>query len=106
MSRFIAEEEEIQRLRVDNLTLKLKKNNRVILDNVFADFKVGQVTALIGKSGAGKSTFLNFLSGRFNNSSMDVVSEDINVLVGRNSSFLYREQVSEAQKNRDVQVED
>jgi ABC-type multidrug transport system ATPase subunit len=71
------------------LTLRLKKNKRVILNNIFADFKVGQVTALIGKSGAGKSTFLNFLSGRFNNSSMEVVTEDINVLVGHNSSFLF-----------------
>lgn len=46
------------------------------------------MTALIGKSGAGKSTFLNYLSGRFNSSSIETVTEDINVLVGRNSSFL------------------
>lgn len=88
-SRYVPEEEKLQSIRVFNLTLQLKKNKRVILDNIFADFKVGQVTALIGKSGAGKSTFLNFLSGRFNSSNMEVVQENINVFVGRKSSFVF-----------------
>ena len=77
-------------MRVNDLTLRLKKDKRPILDHVFADFRVGQVTALIGKSGAGKSTFLNYLSGRFHSSSIETVNEEIDVLVGKNSSFIQK----------------
>lgn len=49
-----------------NLTyqVKIKSENRVILNSVDGWVKPGQVTALMGASGAGKTTLLNALSER------------------------------------------
>lgn len=44
--------------------VKIKSENRVILNNICGWVKPGQVTALIGASGAGKTTLLNALSDR------------------------------------------
>lgn len=44
--------------------VKIKSENRVILDGIDGWVKPGQVTALMGASGAGKTTLLNALSER------------------------------------------
>lgn len=44
--------------------VKIKSEDRVILNNVCGWVKPGQVTALMGASGAGKTTLLNALSDR------------------------------------------
>ena len=44
--------------------VKIKKENRVILNSIDGWVKPGQVTALMGASGAGKTTLLNALSER------------------------------------------
>jgi putative ABC transport system ATP-binding protein len=36
---------------------------RVVLQNAHADFQRGEITAILGKSGTGKSTLLNLISG-------------------------------------------
>lgn len=39
------------------------RQNRLVLDNVQADFAEGEFVALLGRSGSGKSTLLNLMSG-------------------------------------------
>lgn len=48
-------------LTVEN---RLKKSNKLILDNVNADFIPGELNAIMGPSGSGKTSLLNLLSGR------------------------------------------
>lgn len=50
------------RLQWNNLTYTLKKNNKKILKNVFGEARPGEITALIGQSGAGKTSLLNILA--------------------------------------------
>ena len=45
-------------------TVKIKSEERVILNNIDGWVKPGEVTALMGASGAGKTTLLNALSER------------------------------------------
>lgn len=47
-----------------NITLKLRTNDKVLVDGVSGVAQPGQVLAIMGPSGAGKTTFLNALSGR------------------------------------------
>lgn len=47
-----------------NITLKLKGNGKVLVDNVSGKVDQGKCLALMGPSGAGKTTLLNSLAGR------------------------------------------
>jgi ABC-type multidrug transport system ATPase subunit len=45
-----------------NLSITTKNDERVILDNLTGEAKSGESLAIMGSSGAGKTTFLNYLS--------------------------------------------
>lgn len=45
------------------MSLRLKSNNNLILDNLCGELKHGSITALMGPSGAGKTTLLSLLRG-------------------------------------------
>jgi ABC-type multidrug transport system fused ATPase/permease subunit len=47
-----------------DLTLTLKSRNKHILRNVTGKIKPGRITAVMGPSGAGKTTFLSALAGK------------------------------------------
>ena len=51
-------------IEVDNLGLTLNSNGAVVLAGVSGRLNAGSVTAIMGPSGAGKTTFLNTLSAR------------------------------------------
>ena len=51
-------------IEVRNLGLQLNSNGQAVLKGVNGTLQSGSVTALMGPSGAGKTTFLNTLSGR------------------------------------------
>ena len=53
-------------LQFVKLGLRLNANNRVVLAGVDGRLDAGSVTAIMGPSGAGKTTFMNALSGRAN----------------------------------------
>ncbi|KAL6453292.1 CDR4 ABC transporter CDR4 [Candida maltosa Xu316] len=71
-----------------NLTyqVKIKSEDRVILDHIDGWVKPGQVTALMGASGAGKTTLLNALSDRLTSGT---VTDGVRLVNGRplDSSF-------------------
>lgn len=50
-------------LSVKNLSVCLKSNNRLILNNVSFDLNEGDVMALDGKNGSGKSTLMKIIFG-------------------------------------------
>ena len=52
-------------LRLENLTKGFRegKAERLVLENVDAQFYEGEITAITGQSGSGKSTLLNLISG-------------------------------------------
>ncbi|OBA21751.1 P-loop containing nucleoside triphosphate hydrolase protein [Metschnikowia bicuspidata var. bicuspidata NRRL YB-4993] len=66
-------------IQTKNITLSVKvkssqkmlaaKTPRVLLDNVTADFRSNSVNVIMGPSGGGKTTFLNFMASRLGNSS-------------------------------------
>ncbi|KAM9912391.1 hypothetical protein OXX69_002599 [Metschnikowia pulcherrima] len=66
-------------IQAKNVTLSVKvkssqkmfasKTSRILLDDVTADFRSNSVNVIMGPSGGGKTTFLNFLASRLGNSS-------------------------------------
>ena len=48
----------------DNVGVKLKSNGKCILEGVSGEFQPKRVAAIMGPSGAGKTTFMNALCGR------------------------------------------
>ncbi|EGW31387.1 drug resistance protein 2 [Spathaspora passalidarum NRRL Y-27907] len=66
--------------------IKIKDENRTILDHVDGWVKPGQITALMGASGAGKTTLLNCLSERL---SIGVITNGLRMVNGHSldSSF-------------------
>lgn len=53
----------------ESRSLLAKRVNRVLLDNVTANFKPNAVNVIMGPSGGGKTTFLNFLADRLSKTS-------------------------------------
>lgn len=51
-------------LRISNLTVKLKCDNSVILNNINLELKSGDVLAIDGLNGSGKSTLLRIIFGQ------------------------------------------
>ena len=74
-------------IKVEHLTKKFKE--KVIFEDINCTLETGKTYAIVGKSGAGKTTFLNVLSGLEQPSSGKVVISDLTVN-GKNRKKLYR----------------
>ncbi|KAL3907555.1 MAG: hypothetical protein SGILL_008825 [Bacillariaceae sp.] len=88
-----------------NMTLKAKSNrngtmgeDRKLLSNVFGEVPAGQTTAIMGPSGAGKTSLLNILAGRAASRGLLEIKSDIrlnnysvdttNIAVRKNIAFV------------------
>ncbi len=65
-------------LEIKDLTKKY--NSRIILDNINFTFKDNKIYGIIGKNGAGKTTFLNILDQNIKNDGGDVLLDKNKIL--------------------------
>lgn len=65
-------------LKLEDITTKFGK--RVILDKVSLNFERGSITAITGKSGAGKTTLISIISGLMKPDGGKVLFNDKNIL--------------------------
>ncbi|KAF7531126.1 hypothetical protein G7054_g9181 [Neopestalotiopsis clavispora] len=63
--------------RYNNLSFQPKRSSKMILQNVTGSIDRGSVTAVMGGSGAGKSTFVNVLMGKTNHTGGSVAINGI-----------------------------
>jgi len=54
-------------------SLSYKENNTSILDNINASFQDGEITAIIGEAGSGKTSLLKAIAGRVKNNSGEIL---------------------------------
>jgi ABC-type multidrug transport system ATPase subunit/ABC-type multidrug transport system permease subunit len=82
-------------LQWSNLTISTKNNDRLILDNISGQTRSGESLAIMGSSGAGKTTFLNYLSKRFSSSTgLKKVSGEIKFIHNNIDQTLSLQQLS------------
>lgn len=75
-------------IKIRNLTKKIKE--KTIFEDVSCTLETGKSYAIVGKSGAGKTTFLNILSGLEKATSGKVEFNDLNIN-SKNRKKLYRD---------------
>ncbi|MGP1489475.1 MAG: ABC transporter ATP-binding protein [Treponema sp.] len=67
------------KITIEHLTWQYKKDGKIILDDISFEINRGDSIALIGKSGAGKSTFADILLGVLSPSQGKVMVDNIDV---------------------------
>ncbi|TPR54683.1 phosphonate ABC transporter ATP-binding protein [Metamycoplasma neophronis] len=68
------------KIEFKNYTASYKKNNDIVLDNLNLTIAKGEMVAIIGKSGAGKSTIFNALLNQLNIVAGELIFNDKSVL--------------------------
>jgi ATP-binding cassette subfamily B protein len=63
-------------IQIQNLFFKYENN--IIFENINLDIAIGTKVAIVGKSGAGKSTFLNILAGIIENYEGAILFDNVN----------------------------
>ena len=64
LNQYIFKNFDPKKLKLNNLSFSYnKEKNNVVFQNINLTFNKGQITGLIGKSGSGKSTIANIISG-------------------------------------------
>ncbi len=66
-NQFIFEKFEPRKLNLKNLSFSYDRDQNEVLENINLSFSRGEITGIIGKSGSGKSTIANIISGLIEN---------------------------------------
>ncbi len=66
-------------LSFKNVTFKYEEDTPVILDNLSFDVKKGETIALVGPTGAGKSTVINLISRFYNLNKGEITIDGVNI---------------------------
>ena len=66
-------------VKILNLTFKYNKSENIILDNINLNFEGGKMTALVGHSGAGKSTIMNMIPRFYDPEKGDILIDNQSV---------------------------
>lgn len=53
-------------MKLSKLTIKTKKENKIIIDELTVEIKKGELFGILGPSGCGKTTLLDFMTGNVN----------------------------------------
>lgn len=69
----------MNKLRLNNVSLKFKNEEIEVLHNINLNFVSGKVYAILGNSGSGKTTLLNIIANKITNYTGDVLYNDINI---------------------------
>jgi Fe-S cluster assembly ATP-binding protein len=69
-------------LKISNLTVKTKENNKTILENINLKFEAGEIYAISGQNGSGKSTLAQAIIG------------NPEYILAENSKLIYANKVS------------
>jgi len=73
--------ESIKSISLNNIYLKYKSTNQTSLNNVSVEFEKNKIYLIKGKSGAGKSSFLNILMGLINKNegTIQINKKEVNI---------------------------
>ena len=79
-------------IKFDNVNFRYDENNDIVLNNINLDINGGKMSALVGQSGAGKSTILNLIPRFYNIKSGDIKIDDQSIYKTKINSL--REKIS------------
>ena len=71
--------EKIQDIKFENVNYKYDDSNEYVLKNINLDVKAGEIVAFVGKSGSGKTTFVNLLARFFNTDEGKITVNGVNI---------------------------
>ena len=71
--------EKIQDIKFENVNYKYDDSNEYVLKNINLDVKAGEIIALVGRSGTGKTTLVNLLARFFNTDEGKITVNGVNI---------------------------
>ena len=88
-------------IKVENVSFKYKKSDNNILDNLNFEVKDGEIIAIVGQNGSGKSTIGKLISGIIKLKQGNIIIDNINI---RDNIKLIKDKVGIVFQNPENQI--